>query len=154
MQILSLSQEIIPQLEDFLLLQRKSDSQHFFAPHAYDRVSLEKLVKAIGQDVYLVAVHQNKVLAYGMLRGWDAGFSVPSLGIAVSSGYQGIGLGRGMMGWLHCNAVVRGAVKVRLRVLSTNENAIKLYRSLGYEFATDIKASDYLIGYVNLKMQS
>jgi [ribosomal protein S18]-alanine N-acetyltransferase len=153
MQILSLSQNLLPQLAEFLSLQRKFDSEHFFAPHPYDAVSLDKLLSTIRRDVYLLAMHHDIVLAYGMLRGWDEGFLIPSLGVAVSPNYQGVGLGRAMMELLHCTAKVHGSAKVRLRVNATNQKAINLYRSLGYEFSKDASMPGYLIGQVNLKVK-
>lgn len=74
------------------------------------------------------------VVAYGMLRGWEEGFEVPSLGIAVDRQWRGLGLGRRLMSHLHAVAAERGASTVRLKVDRTNTAAIALYRSFGYEF--------------------
>ena len=70
-----------------------------------------------------------------MLRGWDEGYAVPSLGIAVRTSAQGRGLGRLMMAHLHAEAGRRGATVVRLRVHPDNVRARRLYESLGYAYA-------------------
>jgi len=55
------------------------------------------------------------------------------VGVAIRDGYRGIGLGRAMMDrvleWMR----ERGFKKACLEVFSTNEQAIALYRRLGFE---------------------
>ena len=68
-----------------------------------------------------------------MLRGWDEGYDVPSLGIAVRVDHYRHGHGRVMMTALHATAWSRGAGAVRLRVAPANQNARRLYDSLGYQ---------------------
>ena len=67
-----------------------------------------------------------------MLRGWDEGFSIPSLGVAVRRDRVRQGHGRRMMLALHDDARKRGADLVRLRVNPDNHPALSLYQSLGY----------------------
>lgn len=86
-----------------------------------------------GQDIYAALVEDGRVVAYGMLRGWDDGFEVPSLGVAVHPGERGRGLGGLLMQHLHDEAKRRGAVRVRLTVERENERARRLYDALGYE---------------------
>ncbi len=85
-----------------------------------------------GGDVYLVAEAGGELVAYGMLRGWDEGYEIPSLGIAVHRDRQGRGYGRAMMTALHDAARERGAMKIRLRVHPENGRARSLYERLGY----------------------
>ncbi len=70
---------------------------------------------------------------YGMLRGWDEGYEIPSLGIAILPGYQRKGLGRLLMTHLHEVARQRGAKRIRLKVYARNAAAVSLYSSLGYK---------------------
>jgi ribosomal protein S18 acetylase RimI-like enzyme len=69
-----------------------------------------------------------------MLRGWDEGYEVPSLGIAVLASARGTGLGRTFMQFLHSAARLQGAPRVRLKVYPENAAAWRLYESLGYCF--------------------
>lgn len=87
----------------------------------------ERVESYAGRDVYLWTEH-----AYGFLRGWDDGYDVPSLGIAVATDAQGQGHGRAMMLALHEAARERGAQSIRLRVHPDNTRARQLYESLGY----------------------
>jgi ribosomal protein S18 acetylase RimI-like enzyme len=85
-----------------------------------------------------------------MLRGWDEGYQIPSLGLAIHPSVRGQGLGKMLMGFLHLQAFRRGAEKVRLRVNSTNDKALKLYKGLGYVFEEDPHQVDLLVGFKDL----
>jgi ribosomal-protein-alanine N-acetyltransferase len=114
-----------------------ADDPHF-TPHPFDAEAAERIAGYQGRDVYLVTVKDGSAIAYGMLRGWDEGYAVPSLGIAVRPDERGRGHGRAMMLALHEAARLRGANRVRLRVHPQNAIARQLYAALGYvESGTD-----------------
>jgi ribosomal protein S18 acetylase RimI-like enzyme len=54
-------------------------------------------------------------------------------GLAVDPAYQGKGIGRALVESAIAEATARGAVKLSLRVLSTNDGARRLYASAGFE---------------------
>ena len=83
--------------------------EQFFHPHPLTSEAAALRANYAGRDVYLVLVHGREIVGYGMLRGWDEGYSVPSLGIAVHPHMQGCGLGRRLMHALHHVALERGA---------------------------------------------
>jgi len=115
--------------------------------------SINRITHYKGKDLYYLLVEDEKVLGYGLLRGWDEGYQIPSLGIAIRPSVRCLGLGRILMDFLHLAAYRRGARKVRLRVRKNNEKAIGLYRSFGYVFEEDRKQPNYLIGFKNLEKQ-
>jgi ribosomal protein S18 acetylase RimI-like enzyme len=106
----------------------------YFRPHPFSSDEAGQIATRGGRDVYAVLEDGGRFVAYGMLRGWDEGYSVPSLGVAVRVGYQRLGLGRSMMNHLHDEARARGARQVRLRVHPDNLRAQQLYQSLGYTY--------------------
>lgn len=110
------------------------DTTHFH-PHPFSRDQAAQLVAYTGRDVYAVLVEAGRFVAYGLLRGWDEGYEVPSLGIAVRCDARGRGLGRVMMAWLADEARRRGAAQIRLRVHPDNNAARRLYESTGYRYA-------------------
>ena len=106
----------------------------FFRPHPFTAEEAHRIANLSGLDLYALLVDGERPLAYGMLRGWDEGFAIPALGIAVRTDAQGRGLGRLMMAHLHHAARTRGAGEIRLRVHADNVRARKLYESLGYAY--------------------
>lgn len=117
----------------FSVLVANGDSR-FFEPHPMTDDEAARLVQYSGRDVFVIAEQAGTLLGYGLLRGWDEGFTIPSLGVAIHPEARGSGLGRLLMHYLHTIARRRGADRVRLRVHVENTAAIALYQSLGYEF--------------------
>jgi ribosomal protein S18 acetylase RimI-like enzyme len=99
----------------------------FFRPHSFAPSGIRRIVNRKGRDIYLLLVENDTALAYGLLRGWDEGYSTPSLGIAVRTERHRQGIGRRMMLELHRIAGERGAQAVRLRVHDDNVPARRLY---------------------------
>jgi len=137
-------------LINFLGLLQQHNDHKTFHPHEFDNQSIEKIIKLSrsGPDEYWILEHNNEILAYGLLRGWSEGFTIPSIGLAVSPNYRGLGLGEQMMLFLHARAKDKGCDKIRLTVYKDNISAIKLYHKLGYvlEDYSDLS----LIGFINL----
>lgn len=107
----------------------------FFRPHPFTRDEARRIANEAGRDTYAILVEDGRAVAYGRLHGWDEGYAIPSLGVAVRTSAQGRGLGRLMMAHLHAEARRRGATVVRLRVHPENVIARRLYESLGYAYA-------------------
>jgi ribosomal protein S18 acetylase RimI-like enzyme len=136
-------------LADFFAQLTHSGDDRFFHPHPFTRDEAQRIANHTGRDLYLVASDGPRVVAYGLLRGWDAGFEVPSLGIAVHPAERGSGVARAFMIYLHAAARRQGASRVRLKVYPDNAAAKRLYESLGYVFMD--KAPDgQLVGIYDL----
>ena len=97
-----------------------------------------------GRDRYVGAWVNGELCGYGMLRGWDAGFSVPSLGIYVIPRARGSGLAEELMRHLH-NVAAEAAPRVRLRVTPDNLPARALYERVGYVFDGTVERGE-LVG--------
>src|SRR6266567_2947687 len=114
-----------PELEEaladlFAALREGGDDQDFH-PHTLDAAAARRIAHHDGDDLYYAVTRGNeRALAYGILRGWDEGFEIPSLGIAVHPDARGSGLGRMLMSFLHAAARQRGAEHVRLTVYPGN----------------------------------
>ena len=120
------------------------DATHFH-PHPFTREEADRIAKHEGRDVYAILEAEGRFVAYGILRGWDAGFAVPSLGIAVRAECRRRGYGRQMMAWLAEEAERRGADRIRLRVHPDNASARRLYESLGYADAGEERGEVVMI---------
>lgn len=121
----------------------------WFHPFPLTLDEARKLCWNPSMDLFYVATDGERVLAFGMLRGWDEGYEIPSLGVAVHPGFRGTGLGRALMGFLHAAARAKGAEKVRLKVFPENTPAVGLYRNLGYKFREE-KEAGQLVGFFDL----
>ncbi len=133
----------------FRALEENGDTS-LFSPHPATEEAIGMLARRTGRDLYCLLVEGEKVLGYGLLRGWDQGYEIPSLGIAIHPSARGSGLGKLLMHFLHASASRRGATRVRLRVRGGNEKAVKLYEDLGYIFEKQEGEEDYLIGLKSL----
>jgi ribosomal protein S18 acetylase RimI-like enzyme len=128
---------------------RSTGEERRFHPHPLSPEAARERAHYTGVDVYCLAVARGQVLGYGMLRGWEEGYAIPSLGIAIRAGARGMELGRAMMLYLHAEARRRGAPRIRLKVHPDNQPAIALYRSLGYQFQPELEKGQ-LVGFLSL----
>lgn len=150
MELTKMSPDWVASLKDFLEDIESSGDGRFFSPHSNDEAALRARAVYTGQDLYLLLVDGQRVLGYGLLRGWDEGYSIPSLGIALHSSVRGTGFASAFMAFLHAEARHKGAIKVRLRVHAENSRAITLYTRLGYALTPDSDRNGYLLGLKDL----
>lgn len=134
----------------FLRALEEDSNADFFQPHPFTDEAVERILHNTRSDLYYILVEGTEVLGYGMLRGWDQGYEIPSLGIAIHPRVRSSGLGRVLMHFLEASAKCRGAPSVRLRVKSQNEWAVRLYKSLGYEFRSEDDGG-FLVGFLELR---
>lgn len=116
----------------FASLALDTETMAAFHPHPFTAEQALAIAHYGGRDYYAGMLIDDVMVAYGMLRGWDEGYEIPSLGVVVSPSHRGLGLGRGMMEHLHAVARDRGARTIRLKVYKTNTAAARLYRRMGY----------------------
>lgn len=62
-------------------LDRMGDGQNFH-PHPLDTLTADRIANHVGADYYCVGFTAAGLVSYGMLRGWDEGYDVPSAGLA------------------------------------------------------------------------
>lgn len=148
LQIFQLNLSLAEPVVDFFKCLKSSGDEQYFHPHPLTKEEAHKRVSYSGKDLYYVLMGDDKVLGYGMLRGWDEGYEIPSLGIAIRPSARGLGLGKLLMQFLHVAAHCKGAKRIRLKVYPDNTIAVKLYESLGYIFQN--KEAEQLLGFLEL----
>ena len=114
-----------------------SGDDAFFHPHPGDVATLQSIAEHPGKDIHAVFIEGEDVRVYGLLRGWNEGFAIPSLGIAVHPAVRAVGLGSLMMEYLETMARYRGANAIRLRVHKGNALATAIYERRGYAMSPD-----------------
>lgn len=125
-----------------------SGDQEYFHPHPFTHEQANHIVEYDGYDLYYVILKGSYIFGYGMLRGWDEGFSIPSLGVIIRENMRGKGFGRLLLYFLHVVAKNGGAKQVRLKVHPENFIAKNLYESMGYAFETI--ENGQLVGFINI----
>ncbi len=122
--------------------------ERYFHPHPLTPQEARRRCLYQGKDLHYVACQDLRILGYGLLRGWDEGFEVPSLGIAIAPEARGQGLAQAFMCFLHAAARQRGARSIRLKVYEANTPARNLYARLGYRY--ERLADGELLGLLHL----
>mgnify|MGYP001442039468 CR=1 FL=1 len=138
------------QISDFFSLLAESQESHYFFPHPLTPEQASIIANYTGKDFYAFVFYNGQAIGYGMLRGWDSGYEIPSLGISVRPDFRGTGIGELLMHYLHNVAMLRGCKKIRLRVKKDNHRAMKLYLKLGYKL-NDEDGEGYIVGFIQLK---
>lgn len=143
-----LSSEWKRQLLEFFCDIQEAGYVKYFHPHPFTAKEIEKLIQYDGKDLYYILVEGERILGYAMLRGWDEGYEIPSLGIVIHPSIAGTGMGRVFMHFLHATAKRQGATKIRLKVYPDNIRALKMYKTLNYKFQPE--EGGQLLGIVKL----
>lgn len=126
-------------------------SDLYFHPHSFTKESAYNIANYHGKDLYYLLLDRKRVVGYGILRGWDEGFDIPSLGMIIHPTERGKGLGKLLMEFLHSVARLRGAKHIRLKVYPENKIALELYKKAGYIFEEEL-VDDQLVGYKKITL--
>ncbi len=130
----TLDQSDLENVEE-IFMDASLNKDAFFTPHSFDAETAKSICSGTSKDKFFgMYIRNQNMVAYGMLRGYEEGFTTPSLGIYVHSSHRGRGYGHTMMEKLHDAAKALGSTQVRLTVLKSNAKAISLYKKMGYTF--------------------
>jgi ribosomal protein S18 acetylase RimI-like enzyme len=149
LEIVKLSSKMEQALASFFIDVSKDDYSRYYYPFDLTSETAKKLCALSGKDLHYVLINNETILGHGMLRGWDEGYDVPSLGIVIHPDVANRGLGSLFVGFLHSAAWRRGCSKVRLSVHKDNIAALSIYKKLGYVFVP--KNEDEFIGTISRK---
>ena len=148
MEIRVVGKTIEQPLAEFFCDLAKAGDDKYFHPHPLTPDEARRRAQYSGKDLYYVVMESEKVIGYAMLRGWDEGYEIPSLGVAMHPSARGLGLGELLIRFLHAAAQRRGCDKVRIRVYPQNAKAVALYKKLGYCFQSE--QTGQLVGFLTL----
>lgn len=143
-----LSREWEKMLNRFFEQISKTNDVQFFHPHSFDSKTAARLCRFDGRDLYYIQTIGKDITGYGMLRGWDHGYEIPSLGIIIHPDDRGRGLGKAFMKFLHDQAEQHHACRIRLKVYKANTTALNLYQKMGYRFEQEER--EQLVGFCTL----
>lgn len=135
-------------LAEFFHCLKENGDDKYFHPHPLTDEEAKRRCQYSGKDLYYVLTEGDKILGYGMLRGWDEGYEVPSLGIVLHPSFREMGFGKLFVQFLHTAAKRKGASKVRLKVYPDNTAAVAMYEKIGYIFQNE--EAGQLVGFIEL----
>jgi ribosomal protein S18 acetylase RimI-like enzyme len=148
-EIVRLRGEHLGLLKRFFEAINTSEYRKDFSPHPFNEDYAKFVCNYKGSDFYFsILLNNEEIIGYGMLRGWDEGYEIPSIGLCVLKKYQGSGLGRLILNFLETASRLKGCSKVMLKVRKGNVVAKKLYESQKYAFKE--YNEEFLIGYKEL----
>lgn len=139
------------QLVEFFECIRDREDNKFFHPHPFTKEEALQICEYPSDDYYCVVLLNEKIVGYGMLRGWAEGYRVPSLGMIIDPSCRGMGFGARLISHLHFIAKKRGAGSVRLKVYKANVSAVSLYVKMGYRF--DLMEGQQMVGVRSLRRE-
>lgn len=115
-----------------LLSAQPADYMQYFIPFAFDEAAIRPLLSAARADVYMGVYWQDQLAGFFMLRGWDAGYSIPAYGVTIGQAFRGMGLGRVTLETAKAISRLKGASTLMLKVHPDNAPAKHLYESAGF----------------------
>lgn len=120
-------------LARFFSLNNQPEIVKTFHPFPLNAESALKICAEPGKDRYFASFDGDVIEGFGMLRGWNEGYSIPSFGIFTDHRLQGRGVGRALTAYALKLSRELGCAKVRLSVHPDNARAVELYKKVGFE---------------------
>lgn len=72
-----------------LLRAQPPDYARFFYAFSFDEAEIARILGGRKLDVYSGMFWQGRLIGFFMLRGWDAGYDVPSYGVLIDQKFRG-----------------------------------------------------------------
>src|SRR5262245_9107401 len=122
--------------EFFTAAATDAETARFFHPHPLTKAFARSLCAAAPtrRDKYFALWYGGRIAGYGMLRGWDEGFVVPSFGACVHPALRDAGIGKALLAQALAEARAAGASQLRLTVYEANTRVLHSYRRFGFAF--------------------
>lgn len=130
------------ELADFFQHNNVPAVTEHFHPFELSRTVAYNIATLPRADHYYGAFVLNRVVGMVMLRGWDAGYAVPSLGIIINRDNYRQKLGGLLMRHAIDAARQMSVVSIRLTVSTSNTSAVQLYSGLGFRVVRSATVGD------------
>lgn len=139
-----------PTLSGLLCRQRQSYI-NFFHPFDFDEETITGILRERRQDVYEGVFWDGNLIGFFMLRGWDAGFTVPAYGVLIDEKFRGYGLAQISLRMAKIISAAKGAERIMLKVERANLRAKAVFEKAQFMLAgTDTDADGLLVYYFDL----
>lgn len=140
------------QAQELSSLLQNSDKEYskYFIPFNFDLESIKKVLGGVKNDMFYGIYTNLKLIGFYMLRGWDAGYDIPSYGVWISQKYSSKGISKLTLYHAISICKINNVQKIMLKVHPDNLVAKKIYESFGFIFSEVDKNIGHLIYYITL----
>lgn len=115
-----------------LIAKQPDDYARFFYAFGADEASLAATLGATKRDVYAGLFWEGSLICVYMLRGWDAGFEIPSFGLIVDASWRGQRVLTVALEAAKLTARMAGAGQIMVKVHPDNQGATRGALRLGF----------------------
>ena len=133
MQVLRTNKRLLPQIRNFF---KEIENNEFFRPHSFGSDYARTIAGYKGKNHYYFLVDEderNKILGYAIIRGLEEGWRDNCIGVCVSPKERRRGYARILCQFLELVVRRKGFKRIRLHCNRSNNEAMSLYRKLGYK---------------------
>lgn len=123
--------EDLPDLIDLWNKDPEGYNQHFI-PFEMNNKNLTDVLNKAVKDIYLAVRIKHNLAGFFMLRGFDAGYQVPSYGVWISSQFKNKGLAKLTLQYSISLCRINNVEKIMLKVHPDNKIALNMYKNFGF----------------------
>ncbi|MBN2305156.1 MAG: GNAT family N-acetyltransferase [Anaerolineae bacterium] len=121
------------QLAYFFEENNRPEVTRLFTAFPLTRETARQIALDDHEDRYYLALQDHRIVGLVMLRGWDEGYDVPSIGIFIDYRRQGEGLGRCAVEFVVEEARRLGCKRARATHYAANQRMGHIFETLGFE---------------------
>jgi RimJ/RimL family protein N-acetyltransferase len=124
----------IKNAEELTELLQSSDQEYtkYFIPFKYDLTTISNILKNIIKDEFYGIYFNDVLIGFYMLRGFDAGYEIPSYGVWISKDYSSKGISKFTLQHAISVCKLNNINKIMLKVHPDNLTAKKIYEDFGF----------------------
>ena len=112
--------------------ESKDYLKHFIPFAEFSEMYIKKILSGKKIDKYFGLFLQDDLIGFYMLRGFDAGYKIPSYGVWISSNYSNMGLSTLTLFHAFSFCRINNIKTLMLKVHPDNKFAKKLYEKFGF----------------------
>jgi ribosomal-protein-alanine N-acetyltransferase len=121
-----------PALVRFFQENNRPEVTSLFRAFAFDAASAERICREPRRDRYFAMFEGHEIACFGMLRGWDEGFDVPTFGLVADHRFNGRGHGWRMWNWVMELGRELGCARMRITTDQSNTLILRMALKLGF----------------------
>lgn len=138
------------ELSDLLLKSSKEYSQHFI-PFEFDLDSVTAAMSKANKDMFFGVYVEDKLVGFYMLRGWDAGYDIPSYGVWIAENFASKGISKLTLSHAISICRINSIKRLMLKVHPENLVAKKIYENFGFVYHGIDERIGHLIYFKDVK---